>query len=375
MRRLPFKKSFVSSIGVELELQLVDPHSFALISRSKDLIRSIKPNKEQLRIKPEITQSMIEINSSIHHSPQAMLKELNEIKIYLLQKANNLDLAICGGGTHPFQTWSLQKIFPTMRYKEISRKFTYLSKIATVFGQHIHIGCGNAENAIYLTHAISRYVPQLIAIAASSPFYQGVDTHFYTSRATVFNAFPLSGSIPYLTDWNEFSDYFYKMRRLGIVTSMKDFYWDIRPKPEFGTVEIRVCDTPLTIRKAVLISAYIQSLALYLLEERPTQVNHDLYYLYNQNRFEACRYGFEGNFIDPFTLKSCSISEDILCTIKIIEKYSHQLGNTDYISQLLDNVTHGINDATILRGIFKQVDSLPKVVAKQCEAWSEVTKQ
>ncbi len=375
MRRLPFKKSFVSSIGVELELQLVDPRSFSLISRSKDLIRSIKSNLDQLRIKPEITQGMIEINSSIHHSPQAMLKELNELRIYLLQQANSLDLAICGGGTHPFQTWSMQKIFPTMRYRKISRKFSYLSKMSTVFGQHIHIGCGNAEDALYLTHALSRYVPQFIAITASSPFYQGVDSNFCTSRATLFNAFPLSGFIPYLTTWSEFSEYFYKMYRLGIITSMKDFYWDIRPKPEFGTVEIRVCDTPLTITKAVLISAYVQALALYLLEERPTQVNHDLYYLYNQNRFEACRYGFEGHFINPYTMKSCSIREDIINTAKTIEKYSHQLGNTEYISQLLDGVINGINDASILRQIYKQAGSLPKVVAKQCEAWSEAITQ
>ncbi|MCL9683634.1 YbdK family carboxylate-amine ligase [Legionella maioricensis] len=375
MRRLSFKKSSVSSIGIELELQLVDPYSFTLISRAKDIIRGIKSSLDQLRIKPEITQSMIEINSSIHHSPQAMIKELYELRSYLIQQANNLNLAICGGGTHPFQTWAMQKIFPTMRYRKIAQKFTYLSKMATVFGQHIHIGCANAEDSIYLTHALSRYVPQLIALTASSPFYQGVDTGFYSCRTTVFNAFPLSGVIPYLTNWNEFSDYFHKMRRLGIITSMKDFYWDIRPKPEFGTVEIRVCDTPLTIKKAVLITAYIQTLALYLLEERPTQANHDLYYLYSQNRFEACRYGFEGNFINPFTMKSCSISEDILVTAKIIEKYAQQLGNTDYISQLLDDAVRGINDAFILRQTLKQVGSLPELVAKQCDIWSEVVEQ
>ncbi len=106
------------------------------------------------------------------------------------------------------------------------------------------------------------------------------------------------------------------------------------------------------------------------MEERPNQVNHDLYYLYNQNRFEACRYGFEGNFINPFTMKSCSISEDFMNTAKIIEKYTQQLGNSDYISQLLDNATKGINDALILRQLFKQVETLPKLVSKQCEIWS-----
>ncbi|MGM9452881.1 YbdK family carboxylate-amine ligase [Legionella bozemanae] len=375
MRNLRFKKSSVGSIGVELELQLIDPKSYSLISKAKELIRNIKTGPNQVRIKPEITQSMIEINTSIHQSPQTMSQELFELKAYLLEQASSLGIAMCGGGSHPFQSWAMQKIFPTLRYKSISRRYRFLSQMATEFGQHIHIGCGNSENALYLTHALSRYVPQLIALSASSPFYQSVNTNFCSSRSIMFNAFPLSGVIPYLINWNEFSDYFYKMRRLGIITSMKDFYWDIRPKPEFGTVEIRVFDTPLTIKKVILITAYIQALAIYLLEERPTQVNNDLYYLYNQNRFEASRYGFDGTFINPYTMKHSLIVDDIFDTAEKIKKYTSQLGNSDYVAQLLDNVANKINDSFVLLQILKKVGSLPKVVKEQCRIWSEEMKQ
>ncbi|HHF7374100.1 YbdK family carboxylate-amine ligase [Legionella bozemanae] len=375
MRNLRFKKSSVGSIGVELELQLIDPKSYSLISKAKELIRNIKTGPNQVRIKPEITQSMIEINTSIHQSPQTMSQELFELKAYLLEQASSLGIAMCGGGSHPFQSWAMQKIFPTLRYKSISRRYRFLSQMATEFGQHIHIGCGNSENALYLTHALSRYVPQLIALSASSPFYQSVNTNFCSSRSIMFNAFPLSGVIPYLINWNEFSDYFYKMRRLGIITSMKDFYWDIRPKPEFGTVEIRVFDTPLTIKKVILITAYIQALAIYLLEERPTQVSNDLYYLYNQNRFEASRYGFDGTFINPYTMKHGLIVDDIFDTAEKIKKYTSQLGNSDYVAQLLDEVTNKINDSFVLLQILKKVGSLPKVVEEQCRIWSEEMKQ
>ncbi|HHF7365956.1 TPA: YbdK family carboxylate-amine ligase [Legionella bozemanae] len=375
MRNLRFKKSSVGSIGVELELQLIDPKSYSLISKAKELIRNIKTGPNQVRIKPEITQSMIEINTSIHQSPQTMSQELFELKVYLLEQASSLGIAMCGGGSHPFQSWAMQKIFPTLRYKSISRRYRFLSQMATEFGQHIHIGCGNSENALYLTHALSRYVPQLIALSASSPFYQSVNTNFCSSRSIMFNAFPLSGVIPYLINWNEFSDYFYKMRRLGIITSMKDFYWDIRPKPEFGTVEVRVFDTPLTIKKVILITAYIQALAIYLLEERPTQVNNDLYYLYNQNRFEASRYGFDGTFINPYTMKHSLIVDDIFDTAEKIKKYTSQLGNSDYVAQLLDDVANKINDSFVLLQILKKVGSLPKVVKEQCRIWSEEMKQ
>lgn len=370
MRRVPFKKSSVASIGVELEYQIVAPRSYALAPRAKDLIRNLEDGPFQSRITPEITQSMIEINSSVHQSPQTMMEEFSQLQTYLLEQAATLQIAICGGGTHPFQRWAMQKIFPTIRYRKLSRKYRYLSKRSTVFGQHIHVGCPNAEDALYLTHALARYVPQFITLCASSPFYQGVDTGYYSSRSTVFNSFPLSGVIPYLINWGEFSDYFYKLRKLGIIGSMKDFYWDIRPKPEFGTVEIRVCDTPLTLKKAVLIASYVQALALYLLEERPSQIGHDLYYLYNHNRFQASRYAFEGDFINPYTLQQTPLRDDLLETCAKIEKYSGQLGTLDYLSQLQAEVENNINDAVLLKQIYKETGSFQKIVSEQCKLWA-----
>jgi carboxylate-amine ligase len=299
-----------------------------------------------------------------------MFCELSELQKFLLSQAANLHVAFCGGGTHPFQKWKNQEIFPTMRYKNLLRKFKYLAKRATVFGQHIHIGCSNAEDALYLTHALARFVPQFIAISASSPFYQGVDTGYCSSRSTIFNDFPLSGVIPYLTNWTEFSEYFYKMKNLGIIGSMKDFYWDIRPKPDFGTVEIRVCDTPLTLKKAILIAAYLQTLSLYLLEEKPININHDLYFFYGYNRFQASRYGFDGDFIDPNTTQRCLILKDILSTVQKIKKYTKKLKNTEFIEALIDDVMNKRNDATKLREILKRTGSFQQLVAEQCNEWS-----
>ncbi|WED42014.1 YbdK family carboxylate-amine ligase [Legionella cardiaca] len=371
MKKLPFKKSQLGSIGVELELQLVDPKSFYLISRSKELIRSIRSSVYQEIIKPEITQSMIEINSSIHHSVKNLLEELSYLKAFLLNQATQLNVAICGGGTHPYLKWTNQKIFPTPRYKKISSKFRYLSKRSTVFGQHIHFGCTNAEDALYLTHAFARYVPHFIAISASSPFYQGADTGYASARSNVFNSFPQSGHIPYLLNWKEFSEYYYKMRSLGIIVSMKDFYWDVRPKPEYGTVEIRVCDTPLTIQKAVNLAAYAQALGLYLLEERPFEITKDLYHIYTHNRFQASRYGLEGFFINPFTFKQSSVAEDILTTMQNIKTYAVRLGNESCIENLMHDVENKINDAILLRQLFKELGFIPKVVGEQCKIWSQ----
>lgn len=371
MKKLLFKPSATVSLGVEFELQIINPNTYALVPRAKDLIRNIKESSFQERISPEITQSMIELNSSIHQNPKTLYQELIKIQQFLNSEGKKLGVAFCGGGTHPFQRWTMLKIFPSPRYKKISRIYKYLSKRSTVFGQHVHIGCKDGEEALYLTHALARYVPHLITIAASSPYYQGVDTHYQSARVTVFNSFPLSGVIPYLTTWEEFSAYFYKMKNLGIIQSMKDFYWDIRPKPEFGTVEVRVCDMPLTSKKAVMIAAYLQSLAYYLLKEKPFTISTDFYHVYNYNRFQACRFGYEGKIITQDTLQPRLILDDIVTTIKTIEHHANELNNMPYLSLLLKEVLNKKNDSSSLRQIYLQKNSLSKLVHEQCKIWSE----
>jgi glutamate---cysteine ligase / carboxylate-amine ligase len=371
MKQVPFKASQAASVGAELEFQIINPGSMALEPAAKDFIRNIQKGKYEKNIKPEITQSMIEINSSVHTSVKDMLAELSDLHNYLRCQARKLGVMLCGGGTHPFQKWSMQKIFPTSRYKKLSKIYRILSQRSTVFALHIHVGCKTAEDALYLTHALARYVPHFIAICASSPFYQGVDTGYYSSRFIAFNSFPSSGTMPYFTSWNEFSEYYYKMRNLGIIESMKDIYWEVRPKPEFGTVELRVSDCPLTIKKAVLVVAYLQALALYLMEEKPDKINHDLYYLYGFNRFQAARYGVEGAFINPYTLDRTTIIEDFRQTVKKIEHYANRLNNMSYITKLVNEVMNKPCDTELLRKTLKQTDSFQKVVAQQCKLWNE----
>ncbi|ETO93120.1 YbdK family carboxylate-amine ligase [Legionella oakridgensis] len=369
MKVLPFKTSKKVSIGVELEFQIIDIHSFSLISRAKEFFRNLNEINYKERIKPEITQSMIEINSSIHHAPTTLLQELLELQSFLKSKTASTDIGFCGGGTHPFQQWSMQKIYPSQRYRKISRRFRYLSKRATVFGQHIHVGCASGDDAIYLTHVLARYVPQFIALSASSPFYQGIDTGFFSARSSIFNSFPSSGVMPYFKDWQEFSNYFYKMRDWGLIKTMKDIYWDIRPKPEFGTVEIRVFDTPLTIKKSVAMAAYVQALALYLLMERPELISRDLYYLYNYNRFQASRFGPSGTFINPYTNQHDLILDDVLDTMKKMEQYTRQLDSDAYIASLRDDVINNKSDVILLRKIFKEYQTFTQVVAEQYRQW------
>jgi carboxylate-amine ligase len=199
---------------------------------------------------------MIEMSTAVHRDYREMLAELSAMRNTVTRGAQRLNLAIAGGGAHPFQHWSEQRIFPKERFFHVHEMYGYLAKQFTVFGQHIHIGVPSGDDAIHLVHMMSRYIPHFIALSASSPFSQGMDTDFDSSRLNNINAFPLSGTMPFVLTWDEFGQYFDKMTSTGVVQSMKDFYWDIRPKPEFGTIELRVCDTPLTVEKAAALGAY-----------------------------------------------------------------------------------------------------------------------
>jgi len=372
MELLPFKSSTDFSIGIELEFQIITPHSLDLATKAKDLVRNARETVFESRVKPELTQSMVEINSSIHLSLRPLLKELNEICTFLNQESAKVNVLLCGGGTHPFQKWISRKIFPTQRYRDLSRRYKYIAKRSTVFGMHMHIGCSSPENAIYLTHILARFVPQFIAISASSPFYAGTDTGYHSARATIFNNYPLCGTMPYVTDWQMFSDYHNKLKNLQVIGSMKDFYWDIRPKPEYGTVEVRVCDTPLTLDKVAMITAYIQSLASYIIREKPLPISQEVYSLHSYNKFQGARFGLQASVVNPYTMQRLSLIEDILSTIEMIAPHSQRLGNTDFINQLKREIGEGKNDAVWLREIYDQTRSLRDVVREQCKLFKAV---
>lgn len=366
---LEFNNSTPLTMGVELELQIVNRRDYNLTRGSDDLLQIINKTEHGYDIKPEITESMIEIATSVHIDHHEMLTELTAMRTLLVSAADKLNLGLAGGGAHPFQHWEDQRIYPTDRYRLVSELYGYLAKQFTVYGQHIHIGCPSGDEAIRLSHLLARTMPHFITLSASSPFYQGVDTTFQSSRLTSINAFPLSGTMPFVSDWDAFNTYFDKMSKLGIVASMKDFYWDIRPKPEYGTVEIRVCDTPLAIETAVALGAYAQTLSKYFFTQRDLHPAADTALTYSYNRFQACRFGLNGALINPLTGTQSSIKDDILQTFDMLKDVAEEMGTDDAIELLRHRVLSIQSDADWLRACYEKSGSLSDVVRQQSAVW------
>lgn len=368
MDRLVFSPSKNLTLGAEIELQLLDPHTGDLTPKINLFLERIKQANYQGEIKPEVTHSMLEIASNIHNSASSLEKELRQLNRFLIGEAKKIGIHISGGGTHPFHSWQERAI--STDYDKVYKKYDYLIKKFTVFGQHIHIGCDNPDNAVYLIHAFSRYIPHLIALSASSPFHDGVETAYHSTRLHLVDAFPLSGHFPLVKSWVEFCDYLNKLQKLNIVEQVRNFYWDIRLRPEFGTLEIRICDTPLTLKQVAALSAYCQTLALYFLEERPIAINDELYLAYASNRFQASRYGYKGKISVSDKPSPILIADDILQTIEKLSPYAKYLGNEGYFNQIKKNVARKNNDAIKIKRAFKNLkQNMVELTNFQSQLW------
>jgi glutamate---cysteine ligase / carboxylate-amine ligase len=350
----PFKSSSALTMGVELELQLVNPTDFDLSDSANDMLHLLARKPFPGDVKPEMTLSMIEVATDVHFRHDELLAQLRRMRNALLDAGDRLNVAICGGGTHPFQRWFHQRIFEKPRFQQISTLYGYLAKQFTVFGQHVHIGCASSDDALVLLHGLNRYLPHFIALSASSPYSQGTDTLFDSARLNSVFAFPLSGRAPFILDWEQFrTEYYAKMEKTGVVNSMKDFYWDIRPKPEYGTIELRVCDTPLTVERAAALACYLQALCRMILARREPLPIEDDYLVYNYNRFQACRFGLDGTIVHPRTAETMSLREDILSTVRRVELDSEVLRSRAALDEIRTIVGQG-NDATFLRRRYEE---------------------
>lgn len=366
--QLTFKENHEISMGVELELQLVNMQSFNLAMEAKDFLRRLSQVSCPGEIKPEITESMIEINSSIHTSYPELLQELLSFRDVIANEAYKAHIGVCGGGAHLFQKWKEQRIFQNERFANVSEQYGYLAKQFTVFGQHIHIGCLNGDDSLYLCHALARFIPHFIALSAASPFNQGVDTLFDCSRLTVVSAFPLSGTPPWLLCWEQFEEYYEKLFNLGVIKSMKDFYWDIRPKPEYGTVELRICDTPLIVEKAAELAAFTQLLVYWLLETRP-RLSNEIYLTYLMNRFRASRYGFDAIIVDPIQNENFLLADDIIKICQELEAYAIRFNSEEAIEKIRNAASKRQNGARWIKANYAKLQSLNDTVKNQTELW------
>lgn len=359
IKRLPYEPSKWLTLGVELELQLVDPCGFDLVPRSADVLDALRPTTGRGQLVPEVTAGMIELSTGICESSLEVLADLASLRERLLRVADAAGVAVSGGGTHPFQDWTEQAIFAHPRFLELDALYGYVLKQYTVFGQHVHVGCADEERVPTLLHQLSRYVPHLIALSAASPFVHGLDTGYAAARLNTSSPLPFRGHAPFLLTWDALSHFMCKAIEAGVAASPKDFHWDIRPKPELGTLEVRVLDCPLTIERAAAFAGFVQALAAWLLEREPFEPQADDYLVYARNRFHAARYGLDASYIEPGSFRKVPLRAHLLELLGNVRPHARRTQDVEAVRALADAAD---DDASWLREQFRRAGDLASVV-------------
>ena len=331
MEKLTFNKSPAPTIGVELELQILDSETFELAPLAPEILK-MAPDSLSARIKPEFIKSMVEINTGICSTVSEVEKDLKDTYNYLDNITQGLGASLYSAGLHPFSRHYDQSVSDKPRYKKIMTELQLVGRRFISQGLHVHIGIDDEEKVIRVNNNLRIYLPVLLALSTSSPFYESVDTGLMSYRAKLFEALPLAGMPDSLNDWEEFSELVDLLTKSGTIESVRDIWWDVRPHPDFGTIEIRICDMPYSLRDILAITALIQALVLSLAEQYETPVPH--MQILRTNKWQAARYGLEGQFIDPFSGMKYTMREAVVNLYRQVKPISENLKSTAYLGEI-----------------------------------------
>lgn len=360
---MEFKGSPTASIGVEIEWQLLDSDTLDL---SDGILALLAGHPEHPAIKPEFNQSTVEINSKPCETIRELESNLTSILADLQSRCQDSGMRICGAGTHPF-CQRLATVTPLPRYLAQHQKFGHLADLMKTFALHVHVGMPSGDEAIAMMAALKPYLPILLALSASSPFWWGHDTGYASYRQRVLASMRSYGLPPTFKSWQEFSDLFQAGRAAGMFDVIRDIHWDLRPYPDFGTLEIRIMDSQPTLREAIALAALIHSAIAYLQHcRREGRAGFLLKpchgWIEKENYFRASHLGLDAYYIEddrghsrPFR----RIIEDIL---EALAPIAAQLGETEYL-KFLEKRLEGGSSYIRQRRVFQETGSQKEVVA------------
>ncbi len=336
---IPFQPSERSSLGIEWELELVDRDTRELTSGASEILAEITPvpGEEHPKAKHELLESTVEvitgICSTVAEAREDLAGTLKEVQVAAAKR----NLGVMCSGTHPITDWTTQEISPNPRYAQLVEQMQWLARRLQIFGVHVHVGVRAPEKAIPINNALMMYIPHFLALSASSPFWIGSDTGLASARSKVFEGLPTAG-LPYaLSGWDAFEDYMETLISSNTIESIREVWWDIRPHPNFGTVELRICDGIPTLDEIGVVAAMAQSLVESL--DRQLDKGYTLpqprMWLVRENKWRAARYGLDAEIVVDDRGQSVKpIKEAILDLAEDLEPIARKLGCAEELMQV-----------------------------------------
>ena len=319
------------TLGIEWELQLIDARSRLLRQDADEVLATLPgldPAGEHPQIRHELMQSTVEIVTGVCSTVSEARADLGKTIGELQRTVESRGILLACAGTHPVSNWRDAKMSPIQRYAELVDQMQWLARRIQTFGVHVHVGLRDGAKAIPIVNALAAYLPHFLALTASSPFWNGQDTGLASTRAIIFGDLPTAGPPHRLSDWNEFEDYMDTLLRAKTIRSIKEVWWDIRPHPDLGTVEIRMFDGLPTAREVGMVAALSQSLVqLFDAQlDRGYQLPSPSSWVVRDNKWRATRYGLDATVITDESGTTAPLRDELYELIRELEPVADRLG-------------------------------------------------
>jgi carboxylate-amine ligase len=319
------------TLGVEEEYMLLDRESFDLVQHVDTVLTAVRDDGFVERIGPELMQSAVEISTPVCRTAGDIDRELRRLRGYVTDIAREKDLRVGSAGTHPFSLFEQQRITARDRYRNLVDQLQYVARRELIFGLHVHVAVDGPDKAIHVMSALLTHLSELLALSASSPFWRGEATGLASSRQMVFAAFPRSGPPPRFRDYADYAEVVGQLEKTGCIADYTHIWWDVRPHPRFGTIEIRVMDAITRVEETVALTAYVQALVKYYGDRFEAGAELPSYHriLTTENKWLAARYGLEAPVMDLTTGRRnrVPVAQLIRRALREIEPHARELGS------------------------------------------------
>ncbi len=351
------------TIGVEEEFQIIDPESLELRSHVVQLISSAEARGVGDLVKQEMHQSIVETGTKICENVSELRLEMHRTRSELVMAAEHTGLQVAAAGTHPFSSWIDQVISPGERYQHIVEEMGQLARSLLIFGMHIHIAMPDKQTTIDMMNMVRYFLPHLLALSTSSPFWMGRNTGLKSFRTTVFRRFPRTGIPEIFESWSAYENFINLLIKLNCIDNGKKIWWDVRPHPTYGTLEFRMFDTATKVEEAVAIAALTQAIIVKLHRLYTHNQSWRIYRraLIEENKWRAARYGIEGKLIDFGREAEVPMRELMHELLDLVDDVVDELGSRSAVDYIHTILNEGTSAERQLR-VYQQTGNLKDVV-------------
>ena len=357
---IEFNASGDYTLGVEEELHIVDAATGELVPKIEEIMARLPEDLAEF-VSYELFQSVLETKTPPCSTVSEAERHLREMRSRVGSWAASCGASLASAGTHPFSRYRDQKITDQERYRYVIETLRWVAEREVIFGQHVHVGVPGPEEAIQAHNRLSEYAPLLLALSANSPYWQGMDTGFESTRVKIFETFPRAGLPPAFPDYTSFEGYIDRLVEAGAMDDYTFCWWDVRPHPKFGTIELRILDSQTSLKAVSALTALTQCIVARSLEDNVSQDPYDRD-IAQENKWRAARHGMNATFYDATEKVSFPAKDMARTLVEELRPRAQDLGCETELLDVLDLVEEGTG-GNHQREVYEQSEDFLDVVA------------